>query len=125
LEPLWAVLADLFEPAPDQRGLRGDLFLWMELRQMLCLCDLSGTPDPDPECPVEDRWLATAVATLTGTEPGQRRDVYVRRYARGGMSSGMVSCEYWHLTAIPLLARRAGWLRRSWIGKANAVSRPN
>ena len=109
------MLADLFEPAPDQWGLRGDLFLWMELRQVLCHCELSGTPDQDPECTVEDR-LVAAVATLTGVELSERRDVYVRRYARGGMSSGMVSCEHWHLTVIPLLARRAGWLRRSWIG---------
>lgn len=115
LEPHWAVLADLFEPAPDQWGLRGDLFLWMELRQVLCHCELSGTADSGPECSVEDRLMA-AVATLTGTEPGERRDVCVRRYARGGMSSGMVSCEHWHVTLIPLLARRAAWLRRSWTG---------
>jgi hypothetical protein len=115
LEPHWVVLADLFEPAPDQWGLRGDLFLWMELRQVLCHCELSGTLDRDPECTVEDR-LVAAVATLTGTNLGERRDVYVRRYARGGMSSGMVSCAHWHVTLIPLLARRAGWLRRSWIG---------
>jgi hypothetical protein len=115
LEPHWAVLADLFEPAPDQWGLRGDLFLWMELHQVLCHCELSGTPDRDPEFTVEDR-LVAAVATLTGTEFGARRDVYVRRYARGGMSTGMVSCEHWHVTVIPLLARRASWLQQSWVG---------
>jgi hypothetical protein len=113
LEPHWAVLADLFEPPPEQWGLRGDLFLWMELRQVLCHCELSGTTDPGAECTVEDR-LVAAIATLTGTDLGERRDVHVRRYARGGMSSGMVSCEHWHLTVIPLLARRAGWLRGSW-----------
>jgi hypothetical protein len=67
------------------------------------------------ECTVEDR-LVAAVTALTGTAYGERGNVYVRRYARGGMSSGMLSCEHWHLTVIPLLARRAGWLRRSWIG---------
>jgi hypothetical protein len=115
LEPHWVVLADLFEPAPDQWGLRGNLFLWMELRQVLCHCELSGALDGDPECTVEDR-LVAAVATLTGTNLHERQDVYVRRYARGGMSSGMVSFAHWHVTLIPLLARRAGWLRRSWIG---------
>jgi hypothetical protein len=115
LEPHWAVLADLFEPSPDQWGLRGDLFLWMELRQVLCHCELFGTLDRDSECTVEDR-LVAAVATLTGTNLSEQRDVYVRRYARGGMSSGTVSCAHWHVTLIPLLARRAGWLRRSWIG---------
>ncbi len=91
--------------------MRGDL--WMELRQVLGHCELSGTTDRGPECGIEDR-LATAVAMLTGTDRGERQDVNVRRYARGGMSSGMVSCEHWHLTVIPLLARRAGWLGQSW-----------
>ncbi|WP_419951286.1 ankyrin repeat domain-containing protein [Methylobacterium sp.] len=115
LEPHWAVLADLFEPAPEQWGLRGDLFLWMELRQVLSHCELSDLPDRDPGCGVGDR-LASAVASLIGAKVGERRDVYVRRYARGGMSSGRVSCDYWHQTVIPLFVRRAGWLRQSWVG---------
>jgi hypothetical protein len=87
----------------------------MELRQAQSHCELSGTTEGSPQYPVEDR-LAAAVAALTGTDVRERRDVYVQRYARGGMSSGMVSCEHWQLTVIPLLARRAGWLRQSWIG---------
>jgi hypothetical protein len=113
LEPHWTVLADLLEPAPDHWGLRGDLFLWMELRQVLCHCELSGTSDRGRECTVEDR-LVAAIAALTGAKLGEQRDVYVQRYGRGGMSSGMVSCEHWHGTMIPLLARRAGWLQQSW-----------
>jgi hypothetical protein len=116
LEPHWTVLADLFEPAsPDQWDLRGDLFLWMEMRQALCHCELSGTAGSAPEYTVEDR-LVAAVALLAGVEPNERRSVSVRRYSRGGMSSGMVSCEHWHDRLIPLLARRAGWLRQSWTG---------
>lgn len=114
LEPHWAVLADLFEPASIGWGLRGDLFLWMELRQLLCHCELSSTSDQNSGCTIEDRLIA-AVATLTGTELGGRENVYVHRYARGGMSSGMVSFEHWSRTVIPHLARRAGWLRESWL----------
>jgi hypothetical protein len=113
LEPDWAVLADLFDPAPDQWGLRGDLFLWMELRQALCHSELSGTANENLACTVESR-LVAALTALIGTEIGERRDVCVQRYARGGMSSGMVSGEYWYTTIIPLLVRRAGWLRQSW-----------
>src|SRR5439155_20099371 len=29
IEKEWAVVSDLFDPAPDTWGLRGDLFLWM------------------------------------------------------------------------------------------------
>lgn len=115
LEPHWAVLADLFDPAPDQWGLRGSLFLWMELRQMLCHCELSSASMEGQECSVEDRLLA-AVTALIGKDVGEGGDVHVRRYARGGMSSGMVSTEYWRRTTIPLLARRAGWLQQSWSG---------
>ena len=90
-------------------------FSWMELRQVLSHCELSDLPDRDPGCGVGDR-LASAVASLIGAKVGERRDVYVRRYARGGMSSGRVSCDYWHQTVIPLFVRRAGWLRQSWVG---------
>ena len=115
LEPHWVVLADLFEPAPDQWGLRGDLFLWLELRQMLCHCDLSTTPERELDWNIEAR-LSAAIAALTGTEIGERGDIFVRRYQRGGMSSGMVNCAHWHQTIVPSLARRADWLRQSWTG---------
>lgn len=117
LEPHWTVLADLFELAPKQWGLRGDLFLWMELRQVLCHCELASTAGLQLGSRVEDR-LTAAIATLTGTELGARRDVYVRRYARGGMSSGMVALGHWQNVLIPLLIRRASWLQESWTDPA-------
>lgn len=113
LEPHWTVLADLFAPAPDQWGLRGDLFLWMELRQTLCNCAL-----PDPTIPgwqdhIRTR-LEAAILTLTGINIRTGQDILVPRYQRGGMSSGMVSSIFWHQTIVPLLTQRAGWLQHSW-----------
>lgn len=115
LEPHWAVLGDLFEPAPGDWGLRGSLFLWMELRQALCHCEFAGTPARDLNATIEHRIVA-AITAFTGTTLGGRRDVYVERYARGGMSSGGISCEYWHQATIPILVRRAEWLHQSWDG---------
>lgn len=112
LEPHWTVLTDLFDPPPDQWGLRGDLFLWMEMRQALCHCELSGGPDGELERSVERR-LTACFSTLTGTELNGRGELYVARFARGGMSSGQISPVFWQ-EAIALLARRAGWLSQSW-----------
>ncbi len=112
LEPHWTVLADLFDPPPDQWGLRGDLFLWMEMRQTLCHCELPGTPDGKLERSVQHR-LTACFSALTGTELAERETVYVPRFDRGGMSSGWVSTAFWR-EAISLLARRAGWLWQSW-----------
>lgn len=107
------VLADLFNPPPEHWGLRGDLFLWMEMRHALCQCEVFGTSEQEDPASIEDR-LVGAFFALTGTEIGERPDVFVKRFARGGMSSGMVSCEYWRSRAIPLLVRRAHWLEQSW-----------
>jgi hypothetical protein len=85
----------------------------MEMRQALCQCELSGTPNGELERSVECRLTASFTA-LTGTELGERREVRVPRFARGGMSSGWISTAFWQETAIPLLARRALWLWQSW-----------
>jgi hypothetical protein len=112
LEPRWTVLADLFDPAPDLWGLRGDLFLWMEMRHALCHCELSGPPDGELERSVERR-LTACFCALTGTELAERGEVHVPRFERGGMSSGWVCAVFWR-EEISLLARRAGWLWQSW-----------
>lgn len=108
IENRWAVVADLFDPVPEQWGLRGDMFLWLELRQTLAHV-------PIPEA-AEDlqRVLSFAVATLVGADLGRHAEVYVPRFARGGMSSGVVSGEYWNEKFIPLITQRLIWLQESW-----------
>jgi len=104
----WAVIYDLFDPAPDGWGLRGDLFLWLELRQSLCLTEI---PETDEEL---DGTLLAALRALTGADLQRCDETYVKRFARGGMSSGMVSGQHWRDVLVPLLRERARWLREAW-----------
>jgi len=108
LEREWMIIADLFEPAPGQWGLRGDPFLWAEMRHAFCHVPI---PDnPDDLAP----FVKSAFFTLTGSELSPSVEVRVDRFARGGMSSGMVSGEFWSETFIPMVQERLVWLQESW-----------
>jgi hypothetical protein len=55
----------------------------------------------------EFQWLLEQTYTqLTGTPISRRTSIFVERYSHGGMSSGLVSPEFWRETAIPLLLDR-------------------
>jgi hypothetical protein len=103
-----AVVSDLFDPAPQQWGLRGDPFLWIEMRQMLCHVPLPEHPE------ALEPIIRSAFLTLTGHPLDAGSKVSVVRFARGGMSSGIVSGEFWTETLIPLIRQRAAWLVESW-----------
>ncbi|KXU97830.1 hypothetical protein CR51_21930 [Caballeronia megalochromosomata] len=108
LEQHWVTLSDIFDPEPTSWGLRGSLFLWMEMKQLL-----GQIPLPQRAESIEQT-IASAYATLTGELLSAQTNVTVRRYDRGGMSSGMISGEWWAATYIPLMQRRARWLSESW-----------
>ena len=86
---------------PEQWGLRGDPYLWNQLRQRFID---NGGPNSIEEF---DNLLTflfqelVGVALATGEEA-----VFVDRYDTGGMSSGHVSPEWWRVVAIPLLRER-------------------
>ncbi|MCC6074379.1 ankyrin repeat domain-containing protein [Pseudomonas sp. GCM10022188] len=104
----WAVVADLFDPAPSHWGLRGDLFLWLEMRHALSHTALPATADALAGI------VQGAFAAITGAQLVVEQDVRVPHLARGGMSSGMVSGEFWCRQGIPILQQRLEWLRESW-----------
>ncbi len=43
---------------------------------------------------------------LTGASLADHKPIFVEKYSHGGMSSGMVSPQFWIEQAIPLLLRR-------------------
>ncbi|RYC70062.1 YpsA SLOG family protein [Spirosoma sordidisoli] len=98
-------LAVLFRKEPAQWGLRGDPYLWAELRQAGETLMLPESTDALKEL------LRLLIHNLTGLElkPGQEQQV--SRYKFGGMSSGVVSANFWLEEAIPLLRHRLTLLR--------------
>lgn len=108
IEQDWAVISDIFDPVPENWGLRGDMYLWIEMRQALCHVEIPSADDMLAQA------VSAAFASLTGEPLERSGEVRVKRLSRGGMSSGMVSGEFWCEHFIPLLKQRANWLRESW-----------
>jgi hypothetical protein len=66
---------------------------------------LRGVPFPQ----TEEEFIALLEKTfeeLTGSRLSSADDIYVEKYAHGGMSSGYVSPAFWRETALPLLRTR-------------------
>ncbi|MGW5434105.1 hypothetical protein ACWET9_44345 [Streptomyces sp. NPDC004059] len=96
-------MADLFDPEPEQWGLRGDPYAWQALRD-----HLSGTDIPasvDEVISLLRVAFSEVVGTDLVTEP--EAQVYREQYAHGGMSSGYVSLDTWRDQLMPLLVKRA------------------
>lgn len=94
------LLSDLFQEEPVRWGLRGDPYLWKELK---------ATVDKY-EYPATESQLTTLLEQLyqqlTGVSLTENQSILVERYSHGGMSSGHVSPEFWRERAIPLLLER-------------------
>lgn len=91
---------DLFDPEPLRWGLRGDPYLWREMRVHLSMTALPSTPEELCNA------IAEAFKELTGNSFEQMTDFAVSRFAHGGMSSGGICPAFWHRTAVPLLLAR-------------------
>ena len=94
-------LSDLFEQEPQQWGLRGDAYLWREMRARL-----AQSPMPDGPSALGGM-ISIAFKDLTGRDLETCDDFCVERFAHGGMSSGFVCAEFWRNEAVPQL--RENW----------------
>ena len=95
-----SAVADLFGEEPFRWGFRGDPHLWREMRERF-----AAVPRPDT---VEElvSLIEAAFRELTGYPISQREPFWMERYDHGGMSSGMISPDFWRDSAIPLLSQR-------------------
>ncbi|TLP78497.1 hypothetical protein FEA48_04655 [Pseudomonas nitroreducens] len=99
-------VAELFREEPIQWGLRGDPYLWREMAELLV-----DTPWPAGDVELTQR-LTALFEQLAGISLDDPKPVHLPRHAHGGMSSGMVSSEFWRERAIPLLVERYRTLSR-------------
>ena len=107
LEKEWSVVSDLFDPAPKQWGLRGDLFLWMEMRQALCHVSIPENPSDLADI------IRSAFHALTGRSVEKKEDSNACRFAKRGGDGGIDSL-FWIDELIPMLEQRLMWLQKMW-----------
>ena len=93
-------LSKLFEEEPFRWGLRGDPFLWREMKDTVDNYDYPDTEEKFVAL-LEQIYEQLTGALLTDQEP-----IFVERYSHGGMSSGHVSPQCWAEQAIPMLRSR-------------------
>lgn len=95
--------SDLFEPEPEKWGLRGDPYLWRELKEHF----------GDKELPEDESNLYLSIFRYCNDRCKVGLNLadttYIKDFDKGGMSSGEVSCKWWRETGIPLLLKRADY----------------
>ena len=97
------VVSELFEPVPEQWGLRGDPYVWQAMSD-----HLAGTYLP-PSVGEVEKLLYTAFDRVVGIDLFAETAPWVFReeFAHGGLSSGNVHLETWRVVLLPLLIERA------------------
>ncbi|MGK9172440.1 hypothetical protein KXR87_04315 [Yokenella regensburgei] len=108
LERNWATIGDLLVQEHERWGLRGDPWLWMELRKSTTRIPLPATTK-ELTALLRNLVLARTNSTMLDSDA-----VYITRFSRGGMSSGHISLRFWEQEGIPAIVGRAGWLREMW-----------
>ena len=93
-------LGDLFDEESDQYGLRGDTYLWRELRAHYSEVSLPATASD------LEQQLKQAFLLLTGQPMASPEPFRIERFAHGGISSGRISPAFWRGQALSLLEKR-------------------
>lgn len=95
-------VSEIFAEEPEKWGLRGDPFLWRYLKEYYKTVAL-----PYPAEKLE-RDIFAAFERFSGERPERGKFCQAPEFAKKhvGMSTGMLSGDFWLETAIPLLSER-------------------
>lgn len=94
------LVGKIFEKRPERWGHRGDPYLWGDLEKHFLMIPL---PYSEEEFIKE---MNRIFEELTGHKLESNDSIYISSYSHGGMSSGMISQEFWYKTALPILIKR-------------------
>lgn len=95
-----ASISDLFNEEPIQWSLRGDPYLWRDMKQQFININCPDSVEKFIEI------IETAFQNLTGYPISYDDSIGLKKYSHGGMSSGFVDPEFWRDKVIPLLKKR-------------------
>lgn len=93
-------LSIIFLERPKQWGLRGDVYLWDEFEKHFSDFPLTFSK----EAFIKE--FKDQFEVLTETKINSSSTIHIQAFSHGGMSSGMVSPEFWLEKALPLLINR-------------------
>lgn len=94
-------ISSLFDEEPRQWGLRGDPFLWDEMRLKSIDKTLLETEE------MMQKYFYLLFYELTGIEINSNKDIRLEKYYYGsGMSGGIVSSGFWLGRGIPFILER-------------------
>ena len=92
-------VSEIFDERPVQWGFRGDPYLWDEMAKSFSTIDIT--------CSKSQFTVLFKEFFLELTNHAFEGDyIFVEDFAHGGMSSGMVSIEFWKEKGLPLLLER-------------------
>ena len=92
-------LSLLFTTAPRQRNLRGDPWLWQDLKQSIA------TARPPANADEFVAWLESEFEQLVGVPISHADIIFLKKYSHGGMSSGCINPKFWRETVLPFLRK--------------------
>jgi hypothetical protein len=93
-------IGHLMKEDPRHWGLRGDPYLWRQLKAEL----------KNKQLPRTRSELALILEQhfghVTGHSLALEEEFFMPEHAHGGMSSGMISCDFWRRVAFPTILTR-------------------
>jgi hypothetical protein len=97
----------IFDEAPSMWGLRGDPYLWNELKEDVRQRPVFKTADEFL------LYLKATIEDIIGEPLLKGRYPYVERFNSGGMYGGRIDSDFWLNTIMPLLEHRFNNLGRN------------
>lgn len=93
-------LSIIFEEEPQQWGLRGDQYLWIELKEYYKTVIVPDTVEAFRQT------FFHAFYEITGHELEPLGTFYNQKFAHGGISGGRIYCFLWYFRLLPELMER-------------------